>query len=503
MNDMFEAGYRHALYYLTVLQSLESKYSTEAADAAIVQFEREWPQVRQAREWPNVAGESGYALRLQFATQGREVRSLQQSRHETLTWLADALKELAATSETFEKKVAFIEAFGVTTSDDYRLRALGQIAHIYYELGDYDASLNAATQLLELVDRSDSLDTHSENALIALTGIAAACRALGQPQRAIDVLQRALSVARASHNDRALSASLSILGNAYRDLGRHAEAEIHLGEALAQATSQDDTEALVLIGQAIAIMHSRPSEALSNLERALATCQRRHDSIGEAATREALAEYQDTYGNADEALALLETAERLFREAGNQYRAARCSLNAARSLIKHGRDTSALQKFRQAVATFESSGDTRGTRQALQESGATLYALGRYEEAAGSLSEALRLARIEGDRSVLARTLGALGDVLMDLKRYDAAIPHLEEARTAARDLNDARFVCIATCSLGTAYRYLERFDEAVLALRNAEQQALQLDESSTLFKCLDGLGAICLLRDDFTGAIS
>jgi tetratricopeptide (TPR) repeat protein len=321
--------------------------------------------------------------------------------------------------------------------------ALFEHALQFYRQGALERADAGLAELLEL-------DPAHFDAL-HLQGLIAA--RLGQPERAVELIRRAIG------RNAAVAPAHRHLGNALRDLGRFEEALASYAHAI--ECRPDFKEAYVNRAMTLLLLR-RPAEALGDLDRAIAL-------------------------GADDAQALLYRGSALI-DLKRPADAAVCCERAMKlkpdlpdAYVNHGIALYLLGSFEEAAADCERAlrlnGGHAGAHAYL---GAALHALRRLEDALTSLDAAIAL----DPQSAFAHNVRAL--CLLDLQRPQQALESCERAIALRPDLADAHN------TRGLALTDSLRFEQAQASFDEAI--ALQPRLSEPYFN----QGLVYLRRGDF-----
>jgi predicted ATPase len=141
----------------------------------------------------------------------------------------------------------------------------------------------------------------------------------GDPARAADLARRALVLAEAARDPRALAQAHNVLGLLAHGEGDLASAREHLERSLALANALDDRDARVAALNNLALVAEaggRRDDALALAEAALALCAVQGDRHREAALHSRLADLLHEAGRLEPAMAHLKQAVRIYAEIG-------------------------------------------------------------------------------------------------------------------------------------------------------------------------------------------
>lgn len=168
-------------------------------------------------------------------------------------------------------------------------------------------------------------------------------------------------------------------------------------------------------------------------------------------------------------------AERLFEEGRN--------LRAQQTAVSQ---RAAIEKYKEALALFETAGDTYRHALTFLSIGITYARLNEFRTALDNFNSALSLARAAGDRKLEAATetfLGGMNDVLGNVK---SALDHYNQALNLSKESQNRSAEANALNNIGTIYNNMSDWQKALeyylqalplhrkLGNRRSEARALQ-----------------------------
>ncbi|WP_433473930.1 tetratricopeptide repeat protein [Spirillospora sp. CA-142024] len=327
-----------------------------------------------------------------------------------------------------------VEALQGLDDDPGTARALADLSHIRFRVGDYDTAMENAEKALaihrstgdspgeaDVLGHISLIHWHQSRFLEAL----ACCR-------------EALEIHRSLGDRHGEAESLDYTAIFLEFTGDYREAERLRLEALAIFTEIDD-------------QHGR-TMALNNMGDLMI----RMGDVDRAAEY-----YAQTAGTAElsrqhEAIALINMA--------NVHR-------------RTGAHETALANYRAALAIAMELGDRRNQVETLIGIGATFHNTGRYGEALIHHERALAISRSIGERYEETLALRHLGETLTASGRYPAAVDHLQRACALSTEIGVPDETAKALESLGTALLHVQGAEAA----RHPWQEALHVFTSLNL----------------------
>jgi tetratricopeptide (TPR) repeat protein len=153
----------------------------------------------------------------------------------------------------------------------------------------------------------------------------------------------------------------------------------------------------------------------------------------------------------DDANTLINDSVTVFREVGDEHRAANALGNLGIVLDEAGRYEQAVTAHRTALSIFREFSDRRAEAMALSNLGMSLSQAGRYDEAIGVLKDAVAVLRSTGDRYGEGSALGNLGVAMVRADRYSEAIIVHKEGLAIFREIGDRLLECRILGNLASA----------------------------------------------------
>lgn len=230
------------------------------------------------------------------------------------------------------------------------------------------------------------------------------------------------------------------------------------GEALVQAARialGAGDQKLVADSQASLALHAEATghflAAVRHAEAAREAASQAGEPVLEAAALRSHAEILYTLGETDYD-ALLEEAEALSRQAGDESGRAYALLLLGQLYVITDRPSNALETLKEALALFESLLDERGRGRTFFQLARVYRTFGDVVRAEKAIDLARGIARANSDRSLLARCLYVLGELAMRRRRHGAAERLLEEALAELEATGDRAVTVYALIALALTW---------------------------------------------------
>ncbi len=301
--------------------------------------------------------------------------------------------------------------------------------------------------------------------------------------RAWENAQALVALAQAQEDPIALAEAYRIQGDALLGLGRHAEVEPYLQQALAiyrqRQRRREEVEILHLMA-ILATEQGRIAQARSLYNEALTIARDIGFLQGEAKALFNLGNLEYLEGRYYHALAHYDAAGDLFRRLQNRRGIGIASLNRCAIILDLlGGDEEALQNIQEGLRIAQEIGDPISEAHAKSQLGAYLYHVDRdlaaaethYRKAVAILLENRQLWMAQQD-------LLALAQVFLDQGRYDDAMAALDQADALAGELGKAKPEWLSLTlraelhlKMGELTQALNKTEQAVAALEQGRAQ--------------------------------
>ncbi len=368
------------------------------------------------------------------------------------------------------------------------------LAELYENTGSFDLARQHYAKVLER-------DPKYVDALLATGRVKIRG---GNPQGALEDLNRALSLSVQLENQEEKAAVLQAIGVAYKRLNK-------LDEAL--KNYQDSLEIKRRLGQKRGIAASlneiaqiqgrlgKPEAALASYTEALALRREIGDKQGIGSSLIDLGFFYADRGRYDEALKFYKDSLSIQRELGNKNLEALCLNNIGNVLLLKGQSEDALTYLERALELREKGKAPADTALTLHNLAETSSNLGQYDKALSYYLRALETYRAAGDKRGAAIESGSMARVFEHQGRYAAAAKSTEDALKTFRELNDRSFLMYSLASYGNALSLLGRFDDARTNLEEALKLARELENKPVTAEALNFEGDAAFYRGDLKSA--
>jgi CHAT domain-containing protein/tetratricopeptide (TPR) repeat protein len=348
-------------------------------------------------------------------------------------------------------------------------RAMRSLANGYNAIGQPQRALELLTPALnlsrEIKDRGGEATT--------LTAIGETYWALGSSQKAIDFYTQALPIEHEVGDRAGEAVVLSDIGDFYADTGKPDKAVEFLNQALTleRATEDRSDEAVTLNNIATVFADTgKPEKALQFYRQALNLQHALPHRSGEAITLHAIGVLYASMGQPQKALQFYQQAISLERQTGDRGAEGNTLAEIGGAhLVLHHLDK-ALALYTEALQIQRSTGDRRRQAMTLNNIGAVYFFMGQPRRARAFYNLALPLENEAGDQVTKAYTLWGLA-----LVEGDAALPTYLAALSIARSANAPDLQGSVDSSLMNYFRLRDRVGMAIFFGKQAVNSYQQI----------------------------
>nr|WP_322652576.1 CHAT domain-containing tetratricopeptide repeat protein [Nostoc sp. CmiVER01]MDZ8121290.1 CHAT domain-containing tetratricopeptide repeat protein [Nostoc sp. CmiVER01] len=264
-----------------------------------------------------------------------------------------------------------------------------------------------------------------------LLGLGFNYSALGEKQKALDFFNQALPLYRAVGDRTGVARTLNNIGKVYDALGEKQKALDYFNQALPLYRAVGDRTGVATtlnnIGQVYSDLGEK-QKALDYFNQALPLWRAVGNRTGVATTLNNIGVVYNALGEKQKALDYFNQALPLIRDVGDRTGEARTLNNIGGVYYDLGEKQKALSFYNQALPLWRAVGDRTGVATTLNNIGGVYDALGEKQKALSFYNQALPLIRAVGDRSGEAVTLGNIGVLFQSTNRPTQAITNLEQS---------------------------------------------------------------------------
>lgn len=363
--------------------------------------------------------------------------------------VCQAIGQLREAETAYEYQLDLAKHIG----DDMLVQnALINLAGIYRRLGDFEHAEIVCREVIYFARETQTIP-HELDGLVALGNVLAD---LGQPNEALQQLDKALELARTTPREKQLGPVLNAIGTCYADLGQFDSALDFHKQALAhfQADNDKKGEAVVLTNLASHHVHlGRYVQAVSLYKQALEISWRQTDLYLEGIILGNLAGVHLLRAEYRQALSLKQRALSIARQTGDRAGEAVQLGNLGYLFRLLGDEQSAVDHYQQSL-TLAQEIDIPSTQAAVLSHFGNLFAVkGQVQEALACHLQSLEISQRLGDRVAEIADHTHLGNLFHALGNLSDAEQHYELALALAETIGDQRGRCIVLGNLGNLYR--------------------------------------------------
>ncbi len=330
------------------------------------------------------------------------------------------------------KAIAAYENLTKVNPDD--IDAQFKLANLYEDANNFDAAKKRLALVL-------AADPKNVNALLASGRVDIKA---GDPQAALDPLNKALSLAIEFDNQEQKGAIVQAMGVAYQDL-------------------------------------NKLDDALRNYQQALEIRKKVGDQNGVANTLGQIAQVQDVQGDFNAALASYKEAIDVDRKIGDKTGLALNLMNLGTLYHDHGKYNEALNFTSQALQLYRDTGDELSQAQCLNNIGSSHAYKGEYQDALTYFQQAYQIRDRLKLRDDAIESLHNLAETNVKLGQYDMALSQYLKALEARRSANDKSGAAAESSSMGALFATQGKYGQAVGALQDAVQSFQQINDRTWL----------------------
>lgn len=410
----------------------------------------------------------------------------------------------------YEKALA---AYRATENRHGEAITLGLIGNCHKHLGDRNRALDFLDRALkmkqELGDRLEEGKTLSNIGLVYWEA--------GDYPKALDHFNRAIAIAREVHDTHLEGAVLNNLSLVYDEKGEYKRSLEQYQKALALHRKSNyregESDALGNIG-GVYLLLGHYSDAINYYQQALALDEDLDRKPAESQDLGNLAICQAAVGQLDESIKTFDRALTLASSAGLKKEEADWQKGKASTLLQLGKFDQALQEYRTALALYERAGLKRELVEALYDDGYVHLMLGDRRSADHSFQRAIQVSKqisfahgVLINRLALADIAWRSGDLPKALASANAVVEHARKLEDRANTVSGLLILSLSLRDEGKTAEALAKAREAVSVAQQSGAKLLQaraLDTEGEILLKLgrseDALRSLASARDLLVG---
>ncbi len=327
----------------------------------------------------------------------------------------------------------------------------------------------------------------------------------GNPQAALDPLNKALSLAIQFDNQEQKGNILQALGIVYQRLNKPDDALRNYQQALEirkKIGAQNGVAST--LGQMAQVQDSMGNfkAALGSYQEAIEVDRKIGDKNGLTQNLMSLGGTYLDHGQYDEGLKYTKESLQIARDTQNEMAQATLLNNIGNAQFNKGEYQDALTYFQQAFEIQSRLKLQDGATQSLHNLAMTNVKLGQYDTALSQYLKALDASRAANDSSGAARESADMGALFAAQGRYDAALKAQQDAVNTYRQLNDRTYLMVAALAgYGHTLSAVGREDEGQKNIEEALKIAVEAKNDNMTAEALNYLGDSYFYRGDYPAA--
>jgi tetratricopeptide (TPR) repeat protein/predicted Ser/Thr protein kinase len=244
-----------------------------------------------------------------------------------------------------------------------------------------------------------------------------------------------------------------------------------LNKGLSLAVQMDAQELKALILQSLGIsyrMINKPDDAMRSYQEAMAINRRLGLKRALASNLVEMAVVQNNQGKADIALSNYNQALQLQREIGMKKEVGDTLIDMGVVYQAKGDYDKALQNYKESLTIQRDTSDENYQALCLNNIGGVYLGKGDTDNALTYLQQALQLREKLNLTTAIAETLTSLGEVYSSTGQYDQALTTSMRSLDLWRKAGNARGAAYESHDIGLVFQYQGRFGAAVSAMQDA-----------------------------------
>jgi CHAT domain-containing protein/tetratricopeptide (TPR) repeat protein len=413
-----------------------------------------------------------------------------------------SLLEITPATERHSSRIAAARAYSAGMKlANMRTRAgwVASIAKFEEALGHWRAAhdtfeeartlLNAGLYYSNYGERSKALDSINRGLTLAqasgdrrmeawgFTDLATVYANVGSQHNAIEYAERGLTLMREIGDRVGEAFALNNLGRAHAQTGDGRKGRAYLNEAIQIFQEIQDRDSVATVASNLAVSYSADGDyrlALESNQQALALYRAVGNTYGEALALHNIGYSYSGVGEYQKTLDFYMTALEINRKTDNRGLIAANLNNIAFTYSNLGNQKRALNFYQEALELFRAQGDERSAGYALENIAKSFAELGDHRSAVKFYQEALVAQRATNLVPVEATTLNNLGLSYSKLGDRAKALDHFERALTIHRKTGEQRLLASTLRNLGTFYLEEKDYERA----RSYSDEALAISRT-------------------------
>lgn len=330
-------------------------------------------------------------------------------------------------TEARRKTEQLISVARVLGDEETERGALADLATRYYEIGNFERSLQLRERAQKLAEASGD----QRLVAVSLHNRAMLMQDQGNYAEAMHLYNESLRISRELGDKSGIASTLHHLGLLAEQRGKYPEAMRYYQESLKLEQELKNKKGIAgSLGQmgVVLQLQGKYEEAKQLYSESLQIHQALGDKLGTAGMWHQMGRLAQDQGKYDEALGFYGQSLKLKKELGNKSGIVNTLGQMGVISSEQGRNEEAMQFFQESLQLAEELGDQRGIANAFQEMGMIAQEEHNYREALRLHRESLKIRQELGDKSGIALSMAAIGNLAYEHHEFKEALYYLMRA---------------------------------------------------------------------------
>lgn len=317
---------------------------------------------------------------------------------------------------------------------------------------------------------------------------------LGEFEKSLFFLEKALRINREINNSNGLFSTLLNMGQSFRYLNRQKEAAVQVNEALAISRKAGDREQEAAALNELGVLYYTNGEiqkCLEPFELAAAIFKELDKKIPRGSLHNNIGLINRMLGNQENAIEHYTKALKIFRETKHLDGEADVILNLSAAYSDLFRTVEAMEHFNLALSIFRRSGNRQREAVILNNIGVFYNNLGDYARAGDYYMQSGNIAEEIGNRRQYASAVKNLGILQLNLNDPDKALEYLNLALELSREVKNRLDEGWILNNIGLAYEKKGEHEKARQFMLEALEILRELGNRHGIARALFNLGSV------------
>jgi CHAT domain-containing protein/tetratricopeptide (TPR) repeat protein len=349
-----------------------------------------------------------------------------------------------------------------------KARILGNIANVYFDLGDFDKSLDYSQKSLAVAEEAGN-----KRAVAGSLGrIGNIYNVRGDYLKSLEYNQKSLAIREEIKDVSGISFSLNNIGLVHAAQGNYLQAIDYFKKSIELSRSRGAVQ-FYNLGN-IYKAQGDFARAMNAYQKALDLCQEFGSDECTAAVSSNVGDLYNNQGNYEQAANYLNKALVGFEKSGNKGGKASTLGGIAQSYQNQGQYQKAVESRQKALALFEEIGAKSEIVRSLNELGALFYALGDLNQALDYYQKSLKLNESLNNNEQMSQTFLSIAGIQLSRGDFENALKNADQAKSYYEKLtgfadNWKLYLTFAQAyhGLGRTTEARQNFEKAVSVIEN------------------------------------